>query len=249
MSEYRLYDVFARLYDEHWAQGYLADAREGLERYFVPRIPAGGRVLDVCCGSGRIVRWFADQGFEAIGVDGSEAMIELARRNAPESEFHAADVRDFRLDRPADAALSTFDSINHMETIAEVAQVFRNVSRSLVPGGWFCFDVNTDEGFRANDDEEYVSVDKTRAAIVRSRYDPRLELGKSVVTLFEREGEGDCWKRSDTVIPEYCHPTAALLEALEASGFEGPAILTADGDWKMPLGEGRLFFIAAKAGG
>jgi len=101
VSEYRLYDVFAEVYDEHWAQGYLADAREGLERFFVPRIPAGGRVLDVCCGSGRMARWFADRGFEIAGVDGSPAMIELARKNAPSGDFHVADVRDFRLAPPA----------------------------------------------------------------------------------------------------------------------------------------------------
>lgn len=246
MSTYTLYDEFAKIYDEHWAQGYLADAREGLERYFIPRVPPGGRVLDVCCGSGRMARWFADQGFEAVGVDGSGAMIELARLNTPNGEFQVADARDFQLEQPADAALSTFDSINHLETVAEVAQVFQNVSRSLVPGGWFCFDVNTDEGFRANDEEEYFSVDENRAAFVRSRYEAGLQIGKSEVTIFRREG--DCWKRSDTLIPEYCHPTAALLEALEGAGFEGATILTADGDWKMPLGEGRLFVMAEKVG-
>jgi len=245
VSEYRLYDVFAEVYDEHWAQGYLADAREGLERFFVPRIPAGGRVLDVCCGSGRMARWFADRGFEIAGVDGSPAMIELARKNAPSGDFHVADVRDFRLAPPAHAALSTFDSVNHLETIAEVARMFSNVGRSLVQDGWFCFDVNTDAGFRANDGEEYVSVEDDRAVFVESRYEPEFQIGKSRITIFRPSG-GD-WKRFDSTIPEYCHPTADLLEALEAAGFEGPTILKADEDWKMPLGEGRLFVLAQKA--
>lgn len=39
-------------------------------------IPAGGRVLDVACGSGRHVRWLVERGFAVTGVDRDAAAIE-----------------------------------------------------------------------------------------------------------------------------------------------------------------------------
>ena len=242
MSGYGLYDGFADLYDEFWAQAYLADARAGLEQFFLPRIPEGGRVLDVCCGPGRLVRALADLGFDVEGVDGSAQMIELARRNSPDSRFHVADVRSFRLDPPADAVICTFDSVNHFESIDELSEMFACVADSLVAGGLFCFDFNTDEGFRANDDEDLTLVEDGRAAVIRSRYFPERKRGVSEGAVFRRDG--DCWRRSDVRIPEYCHPSSELLGALESAGFEIAAVLDADEDWKMPLGEGRRFVLA-----
>ncbi|HJV61588.1 MAG TPA: class I SAM-dependent methyltransferase [Albitalea sp.] len=42
-------------------------------------VPAGGTVLDVACGSGRHVRWFAERGWRVTGVDrDAEALAPLA---------------------------------------------------------------------------------------------------------------------------------------------------------------------------
>lgn len=52
-------------------------------RRFAPLIPAGGRVLDLACGSGRNLRWLAEQGYQVTGVDRDAAAVaplgELAR--------------------------------------------------------------------------------------------------------------------------------------------------------------------------
>lgn len=46
---------------------------------FLPLIPAGGRILDAGCGSGRDVRAFLERGFSAIGIDASQALVSQAR--------------------------------------------------------------------------------------------------------------------------------------------------------------------------
>ncbi|MBQ4309011.1 MAG: class I SAM-dependent methyltransferase [Lachnospiraceae bacterium] len=49
---------------------------------FAALLPPGGRVLDVGCGSGRDLKWFAQKGFRTAGLDASERMCELAREYA-----------------------------------------------------------------------------------------------------------------------------------------------------------------------
>jgi SAM-dependent methyltransferase len=68
------FDLFARLYDwEH--DRYLADVdlHLGLARRF------GGPVLELACGSGRLLAPLAAAGFTVTGVDSSAAMLERAR--------------------------------------------------------------------------------------------------------------------------------------------------------------------------
>ena len=45
-------------------------------------VPRGARVLDVACGSGRHVRWFAERGCAVTGVDRDAAALELLQRIA-----------------------------------------------------------------------------------------------------------------------------------------------------------------------
>jgi SAM-dependent methyltransferase len=55
-------------------------------------VPAGARVLDVACGSGRHVRWFAARGAEVTGVDRDAAALAplhgLGRMIAADIEQH-----------------------------------------------------------------------------------------------------------------------------------------------------------------
>ena len=72
-------------YDEHALQ-YETDTlsldMRHLYATFLDSLPAGGRILDLGCGPGRDAKAFTDLGFDVTGVDGSAAMVELARRNA-----------------------------------------------------------------------------------------------------------------------------------------------------------------------
>jgi SAM-dependent methyltransferase len=69
------FDQFARLYDwEH--DGYLADVDVHLA--FARRF--GGPVLELACGSGRLLAPLAQAGFAVTGVDSSTAMLERARQ-------------------------------------------------------------------------------------------------------------------------------------------------------------------------
>jgi SAM-dependent methyltransferase len=69
------FDRFARLYDwEHDQYVDDVDVHVGFARRF------GGPVLELACGTGRLLRPLAQAGFACTGVDSSPAMLERARR-------------------------------------------------------------------------------------------------------------------------------------------------------------------------
>ncbi len=89
------YGGFADVYNRHWG-GFAGRVVDPLCRLGLDQLVPGDRVLDVCCGTGQLAAAPTERGFEVVGVDGSEAMIALARLNAPAATFLVADARTFR---------------------------------------------------------------------------------------------------------------------------------------------------------
>jgi len=110
---------------------------------------APGPVLDLACGSGRLLVPLLRDGHAAVGIDRSPAMLAAAARRmarlAPVRRRRGllvrADLRAFAL-RPRFAiAVIAFHSVQHLGTDAELRGLFRRVAASLAPGGWLAFDV------------------------------------------------------------------------------------------------------------
>lgn len=94
-------------------------------------LPAGGSVIDLGCGNGALTQKLKDMGFSAIGVDGSQAMIQKARANHPELSFVQGDATQYQPEFPADAVFSNavFHWIDHQDKLLE------NVAGMLKDGG------------------------------------------------------------------------------------------------------------------
>jgi len=69
-------------YDEHASQYFDSTSQVDLAmlyKEFLEYIPKGGRIMDLGCGSGRDVKWFRDQGYDAYGLDASEKLVKIAK--------------------------------------------------------------------------------------------------------------------------------------------------------------------------
>src|SRR5829696_2167253 len=66
------YDAIARVYDP-WS----ASVTEDLDFYVEEAKAAGGRVVELACGTGRVAVPVAKAGVPVIGVDGSAAMLDV----------------------------------------------------------------------------------------------------------------------------------------------------------------------------
>jgi SAM-dependent methyltransferase len=214
------YDDFAWFYARYWNRQYHAAAFPILQRILLSRLRKGAQILDVCCGTGTLARLLCDRGFRVTGIDVSAKMIRQARRHAPAAEFLVLPAD--RLDLPPrfSAAVSTFDSLNHILELDTLHQAFSNVRRALRPGGCFVFDVLFEEAYRIHWAETHATIhDDHVLAISGEGYDPINRIARCRVTMFRRTG--GLWRRSDTEITEKCYTHAEIDEALQRSGFDG----------------------------
>jgi 2-polyprenyl-6-hydroxyphenyl methylase/3-demethylubiquinone-9 3-methyltransferase len=111
-----------------------------LESSFAP--PAGARALELGCGGGQVAFRLARRGYVAAGVDFSETAIELAKRNARESQLDVAffvdDCLHLRTQKDASFGLVVDNHALHCIVRAEDRAAFLSQAfRVLEPGGVF----------------------------------------------------------------------------------------------------------------
>lgn len=182
------YDSWAWLYNRTLGPDYCREKLGFLERALLGRAPAGGRILDLCCGTGQMIPPLVERGFAVTGLDGSADMLRFARQNAPGTDFVQGDARDFRFDDAFDGVLCTSASLNHMPGLGDLRQVFACVHRSLREGGVFVFDVNHPaqltrywRGQPAEGD-----IRPLYAWLITPRYDARKAEGSFTVDIYRR---------------------------------------------------------------
>jgi ubiquinone/menaquinone biosynthesis C-methylase UbiE len=114
-------------------------------REFADLLPVNAKVLDVGCGAGvPVARFLVDLGFDVVGIDFSENMLRLARKNVPEAEFIKKDMT--KLGFPADSfdAVIAFYSIIHVPRDRH-SSLFDSFHRILKPGGIMLVCMGPDE--------------------------------------------------------------------------------------------------------
>jgi SAM-dependent methyltransferase len=110
---------------------------------------AGGRALELGCGTGRIVLPLARAGIEATGLDLSQSMLDVAAefvaREPPEvagrATFIRGDMTDFALGRQFGLVYIAFRSFMMLSTPEEQRRCLEAAHRHLVPGGTLAIDL------------------------------------------------------------------------------------------------------------
>lgn len=248
---YGEYDALAWFYNRHWGREYHAKLLPILEGLVIPDLSPGGKVLDLCCGTGHLTRVLHSMGFEATGLDGSPQMIRYAAENAPACRFLVSDAREFRFGPVFHAVLSTFESLNHVMDMGELKKVFMNAFSSLRGGGLFFFDLLSEEAYLSAWNGTTAYVEEDNVCIVRGGYDPPTKTARSEITMFRLERlerpEGD-WRRRDLSLFQRFHPPEDVVPALEEAGFSNITVYNAATELGMEgdIGMGRLFFLGVK---
>jgi SAM-dependent methyltransferase len=242
-----VYDDFAWFYHRYWNEEFHSAAFPILERIWLPRVPAGAHILDVCCGSGYLAGLLTGLGFRVTGFDLSPAMIDLARVHAPAARFLVADAATFRTRTKFDAAVCTFDSVNHMLDPATLGTTFSRVAAALKPGAPFAFDVLLESAYRTDWAENFNLVGEDHALMISgSGFDFRTRMAHCRITTFRRIDK--VWRRSDVEVHERCYTAEEIDGALRDGGFCDTACYDArDLGMSGQIGEGRVFYVACTA--
>jgi SAM-dependent methyltransferase len=132
-------DAHAAWYDalyESLGKDHATEARQLLERVTTQLGHQPTSWLDVACGTGQHLAAVADEVGEVVGVDLSEAMLDVARaRLGGRVELLVADQRDLDLGRRFEVVSSLFSSIGYAADLAELDATVAALARHVAPGG------------------------------------------------------------------------------------------------------------------
>jgi SAM-dependent methyltransferase len=131
-----IYEDLSDFYEE------LHQGREKEFQFYGDLMPRpGALVLDVACGTGEIGGRLAERGADVTGLDASAAMLARARKRCGSARWLLGDMRAIRLQERFDLAICALNSMQHLETEADLARTLGCIRDHLAPGGLFAFDV------------------------------------------------------------------------------------------------------------
>ncbi|WP_369201103.1 class I SAM-dependent methyltransferase [Streptomyces sp. PU-14G] len=127
-----------------YAAGFAALSRSGKDvhgeaRFCAALVPAGARVLDAGCGTGRVMIRLAELGYDCVGVDLDASMLAVAEEQAPDLPWFRLDLTEFEPDLLGIAA--DFDLVVAAGNIFPLlaagteATVVERLAAALRPGG------------------------------------------------------------------------------------------------------------------
>ncbi|WP_068874049.1 MULTISPECIES: bifunctional 2-polyprenyl-6-hydroxyphenol methylase/3-demethylubiquinol 3-O-methyltransferase UbiG [unclassified Phenylobacterium] len=213
-----------------------------LRDYLARFVPPGGRILDLCCGTGETAVTLLEGGWRIVGLDRSEAMLEIARRKHARAiaEGQIALVRGqaegFTCVQSFDACVCVDGALNHMPALEGLRSCFQSVAVALKPGGHFVLDLLEASHFAGWKNVQLTEDEEHR--IVRSgSWDPQRNLA-----LLNISGAIGADRRPvDETLTSRVFDRAEVEAALAAAGLEPLGC-----DLEDPRPTGRSFYHARK---
>jgi SAM-dependent methyltransferase len=203
-----MYSDFASVYDELMDNIPYDDWTLYLKGLLSENGVNTGLVAELGCGTGNVTRRLKNAGYDMIGIDNSEDMLDVARQkdcstlsniepvgdgevsdntqdDAKQILYLCQDMREFELYGTVAAVVSICDSINYILEDEELCQVFRLVNNYLDPGGVFIFDFNTRHYYMDVMGETTIAEDRDDISFIWDNYyDEETDINELALSLF-----------------------------------------------------------------
>lgn len=223
------YNEFAYCYDELNA----AADYEALFRYIHGELTAhgvtDGLLADLGCGTGDLTLMLSAAGYDVIGIDQSAEMLSVLREKADELGMSQRllllrqNILQLDLYGTVRAAVSTFDTLNHIGPAEKFEQAIAKAAFFMEKGGMFVFDLNTPyKHAHVLGDTVFPLEGEGVTGTWRNRYDAAA--GRVTIELDVTDG-GEHWRES---FCEYSYPLPLVEALLQKYGFD--VVRTADGE-------------------
>jgi SAM-dependent methyltransferase len=139
VAEERFDTIFAPTYDEQDIAITRTHAR--FVSALLERCPAGGRILDAACGTGKYFGMVLESGREVLGIDQSAGMLAVANAKYPGVETKKVGLQEMDFEAAFDGAMC----VDAMENVfpEDWPRVLGNLRRAVRPGGPIYFTVET----------------------------------------------------------------------------------------------------------
>lgn len=199
-----IFDPIAKYYDlEH------EDFQEDIEFYKNFATATNLPVLELACGTGRILVPLAKAGFTVTGIDNSAEMLDIARGKIGRGledriRLEQADMQSFRLEDRFGLAIIALDGFMHLDSLEAQAQTLHCIARHLIPGGTVIVDLDNPVALDGRGEEgvlllHWVKVDPTNGHRIAKLFSSTGDSARQArqITLFYDDVDGmGCLKRT-----------------------------------------------------
>ena len=201
------YTSFARVYDtfmdnipyEEWCE-YLT----GLMTEYGVR---DGLVLDLGCGTGNMTELLAKAGYDMIGADNAEEMLEIAMEKRDKSGYDI---------------LYLLHSVNYITEPEELQEVFRLVNNYLDPKGVFIFDFNTRYKYEEILGDRTIAENREECSFIWDNYYYEDEkINEYDLSLFiETDKDSGLYRKYEETHYQRAYTLEEMKELIRKSGLE-----------------------------
>lgn len=218
------YTSFAAVYDmfmdnipyETWCE-YVSEL---LSEYGI----SNGLVLDLGCGTGNMTKLLAQKGYDMIGIDNSQEMLQIAIEKKGSSDkdilYLLQDMREFELYGTVRAVVSICDSINYIMEYEDLLEVFRLVNNYLDPKGLFIFDLNTLYKYQELLGDSTIAENREESSFIWENYfDEDNQINEYDLTLFIKN-QGNLYQRYEETHYQKAYSLETVKKALGEAGLE-----------------------------
>lgn len=134
----KLYDIFADFYDKLLDE-HIQDIPLWIEYTQKCKSP----ILELACGTGRVLIPLAKEGFEVTGLDSNESMLKKAKEKIKKENQEVqnriklikSDMTDFQIKKKFNLILIVFNSFQHLLTIQDQDNCLKSIDRHLTDNG------------------------------------------------------------------------------------------------------------------
>ena len=222
-----------------------------------------GLVLDLGCGTGTMTEILAEAGYDMIGVDNSEDMLEIAMEKKEKSghdilyllqdmrefELYGTVKAEFELYGTVKAVVSICDSVNYITEEEELLEVFRLVNNYLDPKGIFIFDFNTEYKYREILGDSTIAENREECSFIWENYYYEEErINEYELSLFIREEDSDLYRKYEETHFQKAYDLPVIQRLIEESGLEYIAAYDAFSH-NAPTEESERIYIIARERG
>ena len=114
-------------------------------------IPKTSKILDLCCGYGRISQPLAQKGFNIVGVDGSKALINQAEKNRVSQNINnlkyiSADAREITFEEEFEAVINIGGAFGYANNENEDFKILQKMYKSLKNSGKILMELHSRDG-------------------------------------------------------------------------------------------------------